>query len=126
MSAGAIAETIIASAGGGCEWPTAFDAAEQTLDALCVADADTARRLAVQFLWRWADLLGCRPPEVGLLAFGVDSSEAFGWLRLADMTSPEALGFCVVDDGVLGAARTLCLRVLAAALGKWLDSWRYI
>jgi DNA repair protein RecO (recombination protein O) len=61
MAAAAVAETILASHGGGAERTAALALAGDTLDALESGDADGCRRLAVQFLWNWADILGCRP-----------------------------------------------------------------
>jgi DNA repair protein RecO (recombination protein O) len=61
MTAAAIAETILASHGGGAERAPALALASATLDALESCDADACRRLLIQFLWNWADVLGCRP-----------------------------------------------------------------
>jgi DNA repair protein RecO (recombination protein O) len=61
MAAAAAAETILASHGGGAERTAAFALAGNTLDALENADGDGCRRMAIQFLWNWADILGCRP-----------------------------------------------------------------
>jgi DNA repair protein RecO (recombination protein O) len=61
MAAFAVAETILASHGGGAERGPALALAGDTLDALEGADRDACRRVVVQFLWNWADILGCRP-----------------------------------------------------------------
>jgi hypothetical protein len=61
MAAAAVAETILASHGGGAERTAALTLAGATLDALESAGGDGCRRLVVQFLWNWADVLGCRP-----------------------------------------------------------------
>jgi len=61
MAADALAETVLASHGGGGNWGTALSLAENSLDALTLADSDGCARLLVQFLWQWADFLGLRP-----------------------------------------------------------------
>ncbi|GHV95241.1 recombinase RecO [Spirochaetia bacterium] len=61
MSADAIAETILASHGGGGNWETALALAEETLDVLESAGEELCERLLVYFLWRWADFLGLQP-----------------------------------------------------------------
>jgi DNA repair protein RecO (recombination protein O) len=61
MAAGAIADTILASHGGGGNWEGALDLACASLEALAGADEETAGRLFTQFLWNWAGFLGLRP-----------------------------------------------------------------
>jgi DNA repair protein RecO (recombination protein O) len=61
MSAGAVAETILAGYGGGGNWGTALTMAEKTLDALETADGEGCARILIHFLWNWAELLGQRP-----------------------------------------------------------------
>ena len=61
MTAGAIAETILSSHGGGGEWAEALELAVKTLDALENANEELCGRLLIHFLWRWAHLLGIRP-----------------------------------------------------------------
>jgi DNA repair protein RecO (recombination protein O) len=61
MSADAIAETILASHGGGGNWESALAIAEPVLDALEGADEELCARILVYFFWQWADLLGIRP-----------------------------------------------------------------
>ena len=61
MTADALAETILASCGGGGGWPMAAKLAAGVLDALCPADAALCSRLGVYFLWQWAGVLGVRP-----------------------------------------------------------------
>jgi DNA repair protein RecO (recombination protein O) len=61
MAAAAVAETILASHGGGVERTAALILAGDTLDALESADGDGCRRMVIRFLWNWADILGCRP-----------------------------------------------------------------
>ena len=61
MAADAIAETILATHGGGGNWGRALALAEAVLDALDCADSETCSRLLLYFLWHWAEFLGIRP-----------------------------------------------------------------
>jgi DNA repair protein RecO (recombination protein O) len=61
MAADAVAETVLASHGGGGNWSGALALAEAALDALSEADGDPCTRILVWFLWQWAGFLGLRP-----------------------------------------------------------------
>ena len=61
MAADAVAETILASHGGGGNWGSALSLAEAALDALALADSETCARILLHFLWQWAGFLGLRP-----------------------------------------------------------------
>jgi DNA repair protein RecO (recombination protein O) len=61
MAADAVAETILASHGGGGNWGRAFSLAASALDALAGADEGACSRITLWFLWQWADFLGLRP-----------------------------------------------------------------
>jgi DNA repair protein RecO (recombination protein O) len=61
MAAGAAAETILCTHGGGGDWETALKLAAETLDALENANEELCGRLLVHFLWRWAGFLGLQP-----------------------------------------------------------------
>ena len=61
MAADALAETILASHGGGGAWPAAAKLAGTVLDSLDEADAALCSRLGVYFLWHWSGVLGVRP-----------------------------------------------------------------
>ena len=61
MAADAIAETILASHGGGGNWDSALLLAEAALDAMALADGETCGRIMLHFLWLWAELLGIQP-----------------------------------------------------------------
>jgi len=61
MAADAVAETILASHGGGGNWGGALSLAEAALDALAFADSETCARILLCFLWQWAGFLGIRP-----------------------------------------------------------------
>ncbi|MDR2134424.1 MAG: DNA repair protein RecO C-terminal domain-containing protein [Treponema sp.] len=61
MTAGAVAETILASHGGGGIWEAALGLADAVFDALDGADGALCEKIFIYFLWRWADILGARP-----------------------------------------------------------------
>jgi DNA repair protein RecO (recombination protein O) len=73
MTAGAVAETVLSSHGGGGAWPRALELAGGALDALDGADETTCRRVLIHFLWNWAEVLGVRP---GLAACAACAREA--------------------------------------------------
>jgi DNA repair protein RecO (recombination protein O) len=60
MTAGAVAETILVSHGGGF-WKTALELANTVFDALDSADDTLCGKIFIYFLWYWADILGTRP-----------------------------------------------------------------
>jgi DNA repair protein RecO (recombination protein O) len=60
MTAGAIAETILASQGGGGNWTAALELASNALNALDGADKGFCMRIFIHFLWNWMDILGVR------------------------------------------------------------------
>ena len=61
MAADAVAETALASHGGGGNWGRALSLVEAALDALADAAGETCPRILLCFLWQWADFLGLRP-----------------------------------------------------------------
>jgi DNA repair protein RecO (recombination protein O) len=61
MTADAVAETVLASHGGGGNWSGALALTEAALDALAEADSGTCARILLWFLWRWVDFLGLKP-----------------------------------------------------------------
>jgi DNA repair protein RecO (recombination protein O) len=61
MAADGIADTILASHGGGGGWEDALALAGASLDALGEADEGAVGRVFTQFLWNWAAFLGLRP-----------------------------------------------------------------
>jgi DNA repair protein RecO (recombination protein O) len=61
MAASALADTILASHGGGGNWEEALSLAERGLDALAEAAGGAVSRIFTQFLWNWAGFLGLRP-----------------------------------------------------------------
>ena len=60
-TAGALAETVLFSHGGGGNWPEALKLAGASLDALNAAPAETCSRIAIYFFWHWAQILGAKP-----------------------------------------------------------------
>jgi DNA repair protein RecO (recombination protein O) len=61
MAADAVAETILASQGGGGNWQETLKFTGEVLDLLDGAAAGTCPRIAAYFLWRWAQILGVKP-----------------------------------------------------------------
>jgi DNA repair protein RecO (recombination protein O) len=61
MAADAVAETVLASHGGGGNWAGALALTEAALDALAEADSATCARILLWFLWQWVEFLGLRP-----------------------------------------------------------------
>jgi DNA repair protein RecO (recombination protein O) len=61
MTADAVAETVLASHGGGGNWSGALALTEAALDALAESDIGTCTRILLWFLWQWVDFLGLRP-----------------------------------------------------------------
>ena len=61
MAADAVAETILASHGGGGNWDGVLSLAEAALDALEAADSEGCTRITLHFLWQWTEFLGQRP-----------------------------------------------------------------
>jgi len=60
-TAGALAETVLFSQGGGGNWPEALKLTGLSLDALETASAEACSRIAVYFLWHWTRILGIKP-----------------------------------------------------------------
>jgi DNA repair protein RecO (recombination protein O) len=61
MAADAVAETILASQGGGGAWEQAFSLGDRTLSALEEAAEQDCLPVFLRFLWEWTDILGYRP-----------------------------------------------------------------
>ncbi|MDR0496954.1 MAG: recombination protein O N-terminal domain-containing protein [Treponema sp.] len=61
MAADAVAETILASHGGGGNWPVAAKLAGTVLDAFDEATAAACSAIAIYFFWQWAKILGVKP-----------------------------------------------------------------
>ena len=91
----ALAETILASHGGGGAWPRALKLAGSVLDALEEADAATCSHLGARFLWEWTGILGLRPE----------------------------LAACKADAFEPGQMGPFSKALLAQALGRRLKTW---
>jgi len=61
MAAEAVAETVLASHGGGGHWEKALFLAETALNALTSADSVMCNRILLHFMWQWAEFLGLKP-----------------------------------------------------------------
>ena len=61
MACDAVAETILASHGGGGNWGRALSLAEGAFDAIETANGETCTRILLCFLWQWIDFLGLKP-----------------------------------------------------------------
>ena len=60
-AAAAVAETVIASHGGGGSWAEALALCRETLDAMDGAAEESCIAALLRFLWKWSELLGARP-----------------------------------------------------------------
>jgi DNA repair protein RecO (recombination protein O) len=152
MAADAVAETVLASHGGGGNWPTAFSLACATLDALAEADSETCVRILLCFLWQWADFLGLRPDfehcslcgesvpgamfsirEGGMVCAACSGGQESGfvhagpgcchWLETVRPLSPKQVARYTLDKKSFNEAKTLTTAILSEALGKRLKSW---
>ncbi|MDR0451994.1 MAG: DNA repair protein RecO [Treponema sp.] len=124
MAASAVAETILASHGGGAERGPAFALAGDTLDALEGADRDGCRRIAAQFLWNWADILGARPDLRRCAACGREfpGAEATLWYsrREAQAVCPSCSGLDEDIRALTGAARAAEFLPAGPGARRWL------
>jgi len=151
MSADAVAETILASHGGGGNWGRAFSLALASLDALAAADEETCARIVLWFLWQWTDFLGLRPEfdtvcclcgkpspnrysiREGGMVCGSCSDGAAGladagpgcchWLESTRRLHPSQLSLHTLDKKSFREAKSLATAILAEAIGKRLESW---
>lgn len=153
MAAGAVAETVLASHGGGGNWARALELAGGALDAIAAADEKNCSSALVRFLWNWAAFLGIRPgitscavcgreaPRDGVLWYDTRGEclvcpkclpgETAGFpvgpgarLWLLSVEDLDAAaGRYAPDTASLSQAKALAAGVLAAALGKRLPTW---
>jgi DNA repair protein RecO (recombination protein O) len=153
MAADALAETILASHGGGGNWAGVLSLAEASLDAMTIADSETCARLLLQFMWQWADFLGLRPefdhcslcgkplpqdsvswysPREGGMVCGdcLSQGQCFEiclgcrrWLQTVLALPPAQLARYTLDGRSFQEAKSLATTILAEALGKRLASW---
>ncbi|MDR1970480.1 MAG: recombination protein O N-terminal domain-containing protein [Treponema sp.] len=151
MAAGAVADTILASHGGGGNWEKALSLANASLEALAEAGEGATGRIFTQFLWNWAGFLGLRP-DLGenrpgeapgeLLWFdklegefqrGAGSGDRFlplspgarRWLRAVQDLDPGRLERVTAEPASLAQARTVVTALMAGILGKELPTWNF-
>jgi DNA repair protein RecO (recombination protein O) len=74
ITADAVAETILASHGGGGNWGEALALAEAVLDAMEEAGEELCERIFVYFLWRWAAFQGLQPELESCVSCGKSST----------------------------------------------------
>jgi len=122
MASGAVAETILATHGGGGSWDVALKIATDTLDALESASEELCSRLLVHFLWRWADFLGIQPPvDCCALCAGIAAANSALWFYSRE--NSVLCGNCVsrtagaAAAAVAGAAGTASAVAAASAAG---------
>jgi DNA repair protein RecO (recombination protein O) len=116
MAADAIAETILASHGGGGNWATALSLAEGFLDAMEHADEETCGRLLVCFFWRWAGFLGLQPELENCASCGTAAAGVLWY-------SPHEGGLLCADcAGAEGG--TAGLVSVNAGCRRWLETVR--
>jgi len=148
MAADAVAETVLASHGGGGSWGGALSLAESALDAISAAGGEGCRAELPRFLWRWAGFLGLRPdlsrcslcgrpaPAGRSLRFsprdgGVACAACLGGSPAAGLVGIGAACREWLEAGLPGVpgarevreAKALSEAVLAGALGRRLASW---
>ncbi|MDR0321982.1 MAG: DNA repair protein RecO [Treponema sp.] len=153
MTAGAVAETILSSHGGGGEWAQAQKLALETLDTLESANEELCQKLLIHFLWRWSGFLGIQPRLENCAAcdrdasaeplwFSVREGAAFcgdcaheqqgllrldsgcrRWLALSGQLEPSALHRYSMDNKSFAEAKSLVTSVVTGALGKRLAVW---
>jgi DNA repair protein RecO (recombination protein O) len=151
MSADAVAETILASHGGGGNWGRALSLAQAVLDALEAADEETCARIVLWFLWQWTDFLGLRPEfdascclcgkpsplwysiREGGMVCGSCSASLTGlveagpgcchWLETTRSLNPDQIVRHTLDKKSFREAKSLATAILAEAIGKRLDIW---
>jgi DNA repair protein RecO (recombination protein O) len=151
MAADAVAETVLASHGGGGNWGRALCPALAALDALESADEETCSRIVLWFLWQWADFLGLRPEfgkcslcgnpqprlysarEGGMVCGSCSAGRGYGlteagpgcchWLETTRPLNPGELSRYTLDKKSFREAKGLATAILAEAIGRRLESW---
>jgi DNA repair protein RecO (recombination protein O) len=86
MAAGGVAETILATHGGGGDWGKALELAEAALDALESANEELCPRILVHFLWLWAGFLGIRPEIEHCSSCGIEAANSPLWFSSRENT----------------------------------------
>jgi len=153
MSAGAVAETILSSHGGGGEWGGALNMAVETLDTLESANEELCEKLLIHFLWRWAGFLGIQPHLENCAACGKDAGNntlffsaredavfcaacaaeqqsllqlnpgCRRWLSAVSTLEAAQIHRYSMDNKSFNEAKSLVTAILTGAIGKKLNSW---
>ncbi|GHT50646.1 hypothetical protein FACS1894102_6290 [Spirochaetia bacterium] len=125
MTSIAICETVLAGYGGGGNWIEASAIVNASLNAIENADDNDTKRSFVHFLWTWANLLGALPDISGLFK-STENAAILAWLQ-SDIShdSPAVLSACPMEDTRLESAKGYCLKLLASAYGRFLNSWKW-
>jgi len=133
MTADAVAETILASHGGGGNWEEAVKLAGSVLDSLDKANAAACPILAIYFFWHWAQILGIRPEISENISLARNTSfrlESGTILFLEKIESLNAASLAEISAEAssesLGQAMALSQAILANALGRRLSTWEGI
>jgi len=114
MAAGAVAETILCTHGGGGDWGTAMKLAVSALDALEGANEELCPRLLVHFLWRWAHFLGIQPHIEECAACGDRADGAPLWFSASEGSVLCAACAPEAENRALSPINPGCRRWLAA------------
>jgi DNA repair protein RecO (recombination protein O) len=123
MAAAAIAATILAGFGGGCDWAGALEQANASLDALEGADIAGVSRIFIHFLWNWAELAGLNAgADIGILPAGL-SAASFRWLRESSRLTASEAALLDLDTGAAREAKNFCTELIASAICRRLKSW---
>jgi len=117
MTAGAVAETILSTHGGGSDWKIALELTEATLDALEVANEELCSRLLIHFLWRWAGFLGIQPQIEYCSSCGNEAKNSPLWL-----SSDENNTLCRNCTSVESSAHNRGLLQLSPGCRRWLTA----
>ena len=123
MVAGAMAETILASRGGGYGGAETLLLAGNVLDALEGANAEASKRIGVYFLWHWIQVLGERPELSACVAAFRAGPGAIAWLKAIESLRAQDILRVSLDDLSFEQARNLTKELLAASLGQKLSTW---
>ncbi|MDR2098254.1 MAG: recombination protein O N-terminal domain-containing protein [Spirochaetaceae bacterium] len=119
MAAAAIAETVLAGFGGGCNWTEALEQTNASLDALENAADSQVSRVFVHFLWNWAELAGVYAAS----SFSRLSQAPRRWLETSSTLPASEVLLLGLDSASLLEAKNFCAGLIASAMGRRLKSW---
>jgi DNA repair protein RecO (recombination protein O) len=121
MAAAAIAETILAGFGGGCNWPEALELAGASLDALDDCGEAEAPLILLHFLWNWTELTGIRGGQLPAALSPVSSR----WLAASSVLPVSEARRLNLDRESMREVKDFCTGLVASALGRRLKSWEW-